>query len=82
MLDNRHDLHSQFPQDGDILARLKTENPAFHALAERYDALDKEIHHIEIEAEAASDERLEELKKQRLETLDEVAALVAVARNG
>jgi len=80
MIDSRHDLHSQFPQDGEILARLKTENAHFHALADRYEALDKEIHRIEIEAEAASDERVEELKKHRLELLDDAAALIAAAR--
>ena len=80
MLDARHDLHSQFPDDGEILARLKVENTHFRILGQRYDALDKEIHGIEIEREVASDERLEELKKHRLELLDEVAALIAAAR--
>ncbi|MEI9852940.1 MAG: DUF465 domain-containing protein [Sphingomonas sp.] len=80
MLETRHDLHSHFPEDGEILSRLKVENAQFRTLAEHYDGLDKEIHRIEVESEAASDERLEELKKHRLELLDEVAALVAAAR--
>lgn len=80
MLETRHDLHSQFPEDGEILTRLKVNNPDFRLLGERYDALDKEIHRIETESEPASDERLEELKKHRLELLDEVAALIAAAR--
>lgn len=80
MLDARHDLHSQFPRDGEILSKLKVESGHFRTIAERYDALDKDIRRIELEAEAASDERLEELKKHRLELLDEVAALIAAAR--
>jgi uncharacterized protein YdcH (DUF465 family) len=80
MLDARHDLHSQFPDDGDLLARLKVDNPHFRVLGERYDTLDKEIHRIEVESEAASDDRLEELKKHRLELLDELAALITAAR--
>ncbi len=80
MLETRHDLHSQFPQDADTISRLKIENAHFRTLADRYDALDKEVHRIEVESEAASDERLEELKKQRLEMLDEVAVLIAAAR--
>jgi uncharacterized protein YdcH (DUF465 family) len=80
MLETRHDLHSQFPEDSELLARLKVDYPHFRILSERYDALDKEIHKIEAESEAASDERLEELKKHRLELLDEVAALIAAAR--
>ena len=80
MLETRHDLHSHFPEDGELLSRLKVENAQFRTLSERYDALDKEVHRIEIEAEAASDERLEELKKHRLELLDDIAALIAAAR--
>jgi uncharacterized protein YdcH (DUF465 family) len=80
MLETRHDLHSQFPEDGELLARLKVDHPHFRMLSERYDALDKKIHKIEAENEAASDERLEELKKHRLELLDEVVALIAAAR--
>ncbi|HEY1124963.1 MAG TPA: DUF465 domain-containing protein [Sphingobium sp.] len=80
MLDTRHDLHSQFPQDGEILSKLKIESAHFRALGERYDLLDKEIRRIEVETEAASDERLEDLKKQRLGLLDEIAALIAAAR--
>lgn len=80
MLDTRHDLHSQFPQDGEILSKLKIESAHFRTIGERYDLLDKEIRRIEVETEAASDERLEELKKQRLGLLDEVAALIAAAR--
>ncbi len=80
MLEARHDLHSQFPEDGERLVRLKVDHPHFRILSERYDVLDKEIHRIETESEPASDERLEELKKHRLEVLDEVAALIAAAR--
>ncbi len=80
MLETRHDLHSQFPEDGEILTRLKVNNRIFVSWANAYDALDKEIHRIETESEPASDERLEELKKHRPELLDEVAALIAAAR--
>ena len=38
------------------------------------------MHRIEAEAEAASDERTEQLKKQRLGLLDEISAIVAKAR--
>ncbi len=51
MLETRHDLHSHFPEDGEILSRLKVENAQFRTLAERYDGLDKEIHRIEVETE-------------------------------
>ncbi len=38
--------------------------------------MDREIHRIESEVEAASDERLEALKRERLNLLDEIAAML------
>lgn len=38
--------------------------------------MNREIHRIESEVEAASDERLEALKKERLQLLDEIAAML------
>tara|TARA_R110002033_G_scaffold4612_13_gene21858 strand:+ start:5171 stop:5419 length:249 start_codon:yes stop_codon:yes gene_type:complete len=75
-----HDLHAEFPDDGDILHQLKVSDPHFRAISDRYQEINKEIHRIESEVEAASDERSEELKKQRLLILDEVAAMITKAK--
>ncbi|MEH6791841.1 YdcH family protein [Parasphingorhabdus sp.] len=75
-----HDLHAEFPNDGDILHDLKMSDGHFRTVADRYHDINKEIHRIEAEVEAASDERSEELKKQRLLILDEVAAMIAQAK--
>lgn len=80
MLETRHDLQSHFPQDAEILSKLKADDPDFRHLAERYTVLDKEIHRIEAEEAAIADDRLEEMKKQRLDILDDVAARIAAAR--
>lgn len=72
-----HDLHSEFPGDVDILHDLKVSDQHFRTVSDRYHEINKEIHRIESELEAASDERTEELKKQRLLILDEVAAMIA-----
>lgn len=74
------DLHNAFPDDEALLRRLKTEDRHFMTLAERFDSLDAEALRIESGAEAASDFRLEEIKKHRLAMLDEIAAHVATAR--
>ena len=74
------DLHNAFPDDAETLRRLKAGDGRFQALAERFDALDEEARRIETGAEAASDARLEDIKKRRLALLDEIAALVAAEK--
>lgn len=75
-----HDLHAEFPGDSDILHELKVSDRHFRTISDRYHEINKEIHRIESEVEAASDERSEELKKQRLLILDEVAAMISKAK--
>ncbi|MDC8755546.1 DUF465 domain-containing protein [Erythrobacter sp. sf7] len=71
-----HELHDEFPNDAEALHRLKLENAHFARLAERHHEVNREIHRIESEIEAASDERIEALKKERLHLLDEIAAML------
>jgi uncharacterized protein YdcH (DUF465 family) len=69
-----HELADTFPADAAALHRLKTTDAHFNRLAERHHQVNRQIHRIETEAEAASDDRLEALKKERLQLLDEIAA--------
>lgn len=75
-----HELADTFPDDTAILHRLKLDDPHFANLAEQYHTLNREIHRIESEVDAASDERAEELKKQRLHLADTIGEIVAKAR--
>jgi len=72
-----HDIHAEFPQDAELLHQLKVSDAHFRALADRHHEVNREIHRIETEIEPASDHALEDLKKQRLSMLDEVARLLA-----
>lgn len=74
-----HELHAEFPQYSDLLHHLKMTDAHFQRIAERYHDVNREIHRIEAEIEAASDARLEDLKKQRLTMLDEVAVMISKA---
>jgi hypothetical protein len=74
------DLHDVFPGDEALLRRLKLEDHHFRSLADRYATLDQEISQIGLELQAASDERTEDLKKQRLLVLDEIAGVIQAAR--
>lgn len=71
-----HELHDEFPHDAEALHRLKLNDAHFARLAERHHEVNREIHRIAAEIEAASDERLEALKRERLHLLDEIAAMI------
>ena len=75
-----HDLHAEFPQDTDVLHRLKLGNAHFVTLADRYHAVNDEIHRSEAEVEPVSDDYAEELQKRRLHLLDEISAMIAAAK--
>lgn len=71
-----HELHDEFPHDAATLKRLKASDAHFARMAERYHALNRSIHRIEVEVDAASDAYLTQLKKQRLRLLDEIAVMI------
>jgi len=77
-----HELHGEFPDDAALIHRLKLSDNHFAKLADRYHHVNREIHRIESEVEAASDERAEHLKKQRLAMLDEIRKIMNAAAIG
>ncbi|MEJ2396965.1 MAG: DUF465 domain-containing protein [Gammaproteobacteria bacterium] len=72
MLGEHHHLTQEFPEYKDKIHELKTRNPAFAELIEKYDALDDEIYRIEEQIETPSDDYTEELKKQRVLLKDQL----------
>jgi len=80
MSNTPHELATEFPNDHALLHDLKLNNPHFVTLADRYNAVNGEIHRIEAGIENTSDEYAETLKKQRLALIDEIAAMLAKAR--
>lgn len=74
-----HELHAEFPQHSELLHQLKMTDAHFKRIAEQYHEVNREIHRIEAEVEAASDARLEDLKKQRLAMLDEISGMLSKA---
>lgn len=71
-----HELHEEFPQDGERIHALKTGNAHFARLADRYHDVNRAIHRAEAEVEPVSDDALEEMKKQRLHLKDEIAGML------
>lgn len=75
-----NELTKIFARDRELVTRLKLEDAHFARLAEEYHEVNRQVHRIEAETEAASDERTEALKKKRLGLLDEITAVVTQAR--
>lgn len=75
-----NELTEIFRRDRDLLTELKVVDAHYARLADEYHDVNREVHRIEAEAEAASDDRTETLKKQRLALLDEITAIVTRAR--
>ena len=75
-----NELTTIFKRDRELITRLKRDDAHYARLADEYHEVNREVHRIEAEAEAASDERVEALKKQRLSLLDEITAIVSKAR--
>ena len=75
-----NELTQIFKRDRDLLTQLKQADAHYVRLADEYHEINREVHRIESEAEAASDERTETLKKKRLALLDEITAIVTKAR--
>lgn len=75
-----NELSEIFRRDRDLVTRLKRDNAHFARLADEYHEVNREVHRIEAETEAASDERAEALKKRRLALLDDITARVTAAR--
>jgi uncharacterized protein YdcH (DUF465 family) len=80
MTHKAHDLATEFPNDVELLHNLKMTNGHFNTLAERYQEANHAIIRIEAELDAASDVRLEDMKKERLSLLDQIGVLLRDAR--
>ena len=75
-----NELTTIFARDRELVTRLKQDNAHYARLADEYHEVNREVHRIEAEADAASDERVEALKKKRLGLLDEISAIMTEAR--
>ena len=71
-----HELHEAFPEDAALLRELKLSSTHFQKIAQSYHDTNKAIHRAEANLDPLADAALEDLKKQRLALLDEVAGLL------
>lgn len=67
-----HDLAHEFPEHIEQMRKLKMSDAHFAKLFTEYDEVNHDIAKYELRAEVISDDALEELKKTRLVTKDEI----------
>jgi uncharacterized protein YdcH (DUF465 family) len=72
-----HELAEEFPNEVEKIHNLKTTDAHFAKLSDEYHVVNREIHRIETQMEAASDERTTDLRKKRLHLKDEIAAMLS-----
>lgn len=68
----KHYLTQEFPEYETKISHLKTEDEHFKKLFHQFDELDHEIYRIESDAEPASDDALNDLRKKRVHLKDEI----------
>ncbi len=79
MLTEHHGFAHEHPEHKEQIHNLKGSDAHFKKLFDQYHEVNKGILRIEKEIEAASDERLEGLKKQRLKLNDEMMGMITKA---
>jgi len=75
-----HELTTIFARDRELVSQLKQNDGHYARLADEYHEVNRQVHRIESETEAAGDERTEALKRKRLGLLDEITTIVTKAR--
>ena len=71
-----HPLLNEFPEHHDVIHRLKTDDAHFRKLFDEYHQVDKEVYRMEQNIEPATDEAMEDRKKQRLLLKDQLYAII------
>ena len=74
-----HELAEEFPDQADLIHKLKETDAHFARLAGAYHDVNRDIHRLETRVEPAGETREEELRKKRLALKDEIAAILSKA---
>lgn len=72
MQNEKHPLTHEFPEHSIDIAKLKTDDPEFAALAKEYHQLDHQIFGLEASKIPTTDKHFSELKNRRLVLKDQI----------
>ena len=73
MTDTPNELAEQFPQAVEKMHELKVSDAHFAKLHNEYHELNRKIHRAETDIEPTEDLAIEDMRKERLAMLDEIA---------
>jgi len=74
-----HELAEDFPDKTDLIHQLKTTDGEFARLADRYHEVNRAVHRAETNVEPLDQFHEEELRKERMNLKDRIAARLATA---
>lgn len=72
-----HELAEEFPDQQDLIHRLKTSDAHFARLMDEYHEVNRAVHRAETDVEPTDDLHMGEMRKQRLALKDRIAQILA-----
>ena len=72
-----HELAEEFPEFAEKMHDLKMTDSHFSRCSEEYHQINRQIHRSETNVEPASDEVMNDLRKQRMTLKDEIYGMLA-----
>lgn len=72
-----HELADEFPEHADKIHGLKTSDAHFAKMAEDYHTLNRAVHRAETDVEPTSDDVITDMRKERLQLKDKIAAYLS-----
>ena len=67
-----HEIAEEFPSYLDRYHELKTTDPRFASLVDKYHDVNRAVHRAETDVEPASDARMGELRRERMQLKDKI----------
>ena len=72
-----HELAEEFPEHADKIHGLKTSDAHLAKMAEDYHTLNRAVHRAETDVEPTSDDVITDMRKERLQLKDKIAAYLS-----
>ena len=72
-----HELAEEFPEHADKIHGLKTSDAHFAKMAEDYHTLNRAVHRAETDVEPTSNDVITDMRKERLQLKDKIAAYLS-----
>ncbi|UWR22741.1 YdcH family protein [Sulfitobacter sp. S190] len=71
-----HELAADFPEHAEAISARRQSDAHFAKLADEYHTLNREVHRAETDVVPVSDERMNEMRKQRMALKDTLYGLL------